>query len=57
MSVNAWCFVMGAVGWVQVGLNSLFFAGTGLSANLERDSKAKEPIELFSREFRRERTF
>ena len=48
---------MGAVGLVQVGLNSLLFAGTGLSANLERDSKAKEPIELFSREFRRERTF
>lgn len=61
MSINAWCFVMGAVGVVQVRLNSLVFAGTGLSANLffptERDSKAKESIELFSREIRRERAF
>lgn len=57
MSLSAWCFVMGAVNLVQVGLNSLLFAGTGLSANLERDSKAKELMELFSREIRRERTF
>lgn len=57
MSLSAWCFVMGAVSLVHVGLNSLLFAGTGLSANLERDSKAKELMELFSREIRRERTF
>lgn len=57
MSLSAWCFFMGAVSLVQVGLNSLLFAGTGLSANLERDSKAKELMELFSREIRRERTF
>ena len=52
---------MGAVGVVQVRLNSLLFVGTGLSANLffptERDSKAKEQIELFSREIRKERAF
>lgn len=61
MSINAWCFVMGAVGVVRVRLNSLLFVGTGLSARLffptERDSEAKEQIELFSREIRRERAF